>query len=229
MHDIFNWERLMSFFSRIYYFLGINFLFIICNLPVLLFLLFVGISRAGTYLPLFFLCLLPAAPAFCAVLYAMERFVSGIETGAVRDYRNGYVKYFKRAVKSGALQLAVIFMIWTNLNFFTRIAPVFIMAVLFTLLFLSALLLTPNLYFFTVNTELSCLHVFKLALAYTLGKPLAAIGNLGAFGIILLAFELSPGTTVLFMGSIYGFLIAFMNRRIICEMKEKYSEVNRIK
>ena len=115
-------------------------------------------------------------------------------------------------------------MIWTNLNFFTKIVPVFILAVLFTLLFLSALLLTPNLYFFAVNTELSCVNVFKLALAYTLGKPLAAIGNLGAFGIILLAFELSPGTTVLFMGSIYGFLVAFMNRRIIGEMKEKCRE-----
>lgn len=223
-HDIFNWERIMNFFSRIYYFLGINFLFIICNLPVLLFLLFVGISRAGTFLPLFLLCLLPAAPAFSAVLYSMGRFVSGIEAGAVRDYRKGYEKYFKKAVKSGALQLTAIFMIWTNLNFFTRIVPVFLLAVLFMLLFLVVLLLTPNLYFLTVNTELTSPDVCKLALAYTLGKPVAAIGNLATFGIILLAFELSPGTTVLFMGSFYGFLVAFMNRRIILEMKEKYGK-----
>lgn len=221
--DIFNWERLMNFFCRIYYFLGINFLFIISNLPVLLFLLFVGISRVGTYLPLFLLCLLPAAPAFSAVLYACGRIVSGIEAGAVRDYRAGYGKYFKRAVKAGALQLTAIFMIWTNLHFFTGVVPVFALAVLFTLLFLVILLLTPNLYFLTVNTELTCLDVFKLALAYTLGKPVSAIGNLAAFGIMLLAFELSPGTTVLFMGSFYGFLVAFMNRRLIREMKGKSS------
>ncbi len=37
--------------------------------------------------------------------------------------------------------------------------------------------------------------------------------------LILGAFEISAGTTVLFMGSIYGFLVMFMNRRLLQELE----------
>lgn len=47
------------------------------------------------------------------------------------------------------------------------------------------------------------------------------LGNVVALGIILMSFELSAGTTVLFMGSVYGFLVMFMNQRVLNELESQ--------
>ena len=71
LSEFFNVERIMDFCYKIWYFLVINFLFVISNIPVLLFLLLVGGSQIRTYLPLFLLSLAPMAPALSAVMYAL--------------------------------------------------------------------------------------------------------------------------------------------------------------
>ena len=67
--ELFNLERILGFCEKFLYFLKINCLFLLSNLPVLLFFLFVGISQVRIYLPLFLLCLIPAGPAVSAVFF----------------------------------------------------------------------------------------------------------------------------------------------------------------
>ena len=50
---------------------------------------------------------------------------------------------------------------------------------------------------------------------------MAALGNIAALAIVLVAFELSAGTTVLFMGSVYGFLVMFMNQNVMQKLENR--------
>ena len=67
MGELFNIEKVLGICEKICYFFTVNLLFIISNIPVLLFLLFVGAGQIRECLPLFLLCLLPMAPALSAV------------------------------------------------------------------------------------------------------------------------------------------------------------------
>ena len=71
--ELFHIEKILEVCEKILYFLKINLLFLVFNIPVLLFFLFVGISNVREYLPFFLLCLLPAGPAFAAVLFSMRQ------------------------------------------------------------------------------------------------------------------------------------------------------------
>ena len=55
--ELFHIEKILEVCEKILYFLKINLLFLVFNIPVLLFFLFVGISNVREYLPFFLLCL----------------------------------------------------------------------------------------------------------------------------------------------------------------------------
>ena len=129
--EIFHIEKIMGACEKILYFFLINLFFWGSNLPLLLFFLFVGIRQAGTYLPLFLLCAVPAGPALCGVFFSMNRVVRGIETSAWKDYRAGYADAFLKKLGIAAIQLMLIWIFWTNIRFFTVQCPVFPLALLF--------------------------------------------------------------------------------------------------
>ena len=54
-----------------------------------------------------------------------------------------------------------------------------------------------------------------------IAKPVFTLGNIVALLLILAAFEISAGTTVLFMGSVYGFLVMFMNQSVMKKLEER--------
>lgn len=211
----FNGYGVSSLFDKVYYFLGVNFWFVVSNIPLLLFLVFVGGSRIATFLPLFLLCLLPMAPAFSGVLYAMYRLIKGYDLGSMRDYGRGYKGSFWQSVQIGGIQLFLVFILWTNISFFSDTMPFFPVVIVSVILFVIVLLMTPYLYLLVAHYKMKNMEIIKTALALTIGKPVFTVGNVAALGLLLAAFEISAGTTVLFMGSIYGFLIVFMNDRVL--------------
>lgn len=221
MEELFNIEKVLGFCEKVCYFFTINLLFIISNIPILLFLLFVGALQIRECLPLFLLCLLPMAPALSAVMYAMNRLIRGREGNALRDYKNGYTRDFFRKAGLGAGQLLFILMCWTNIEFFAvqfRILP---LAILFILLFAAAVLVTPNLYMLSSRYDMGNMQTAKTAVTLLFAKPVSTLGNIVALFLILAAFEISAGTTVLFMGSAYGFLVMFMNQGVMRQLEEK--------
>ena len=221
MGELFNIEKVLRFCEKICYFFTVNLLFIISNIPVLLFLLFVGAGQIRECLPLFLLCLLPMAPALSAVMYAMNRLIHGTEGRALRDYRKGYCADLGQKAKLGAGQLLVILVCWTNIEFFSVQIRILPLAVLFIILFAAAVLVTPNLYLLISRYEMSNLQIARTAVTLLVAKPIAALGNIAALGVVLAAFEISAGTTVLFMGSVYGFLVMFMNQSVMRQLEER--------
>lgn len=221
MEELFNIEKVLGFCEKVCYFFMVNLLFISSNIPVLLFLLFAGAGQIRECLPLFLLCLLPMAPSLSAVMYAMNRLIQGTNGNALRDYKKGYASDFLRKVGLGTGQLLVILICWTNLQFFAvqfRILP---LAILFILIFAAAVLVTPNLYMLASRYEMGNMQTAKTAVTLLFAKPVFTLGNVVALLLILAAFELWAGTTVLFMGSAYGFLVMFMNQSVMRQLENK--------
>ncbi len=221
MGELFNIEKVLGFCEKVCYFFIVNLLFLVSNIPVLLFLLFIGTAQIRECLPLFLLCLVPMAPALSAVMYAMNRLISGTETGALRDYWKGYSSGFLQKAGMGAVQLLLILMFWTNIEFFSIQIRILPLAVIFVVLFVLTVLVTPNLYMLASRYEMSSLQTAKTAAVLLIAKPVLTLGNLAAFGLMLAVFEIAAGTAVLFMGSVYGFLVMFMNQGVMRELESK--------
>lgn len=210
-----NWGKVSRGFDCVMYMLGVNLCFLAGNAMLLLFLLFVGISQAGTYLPLFLVCLLPMAPALSAVFYAMNRYLEKKDSGAFKDYRKGWKSGLFLSLKAGVLQLAFVFILWTNIRFFSKVSYGYISVVVSTVLLVLILLMTPNLYYLTGVYEMRLYGAVKAALTVTIGKPGTTLGGAAALLLLLAVFEVIPGLAVFFFAGVYGLLVVFMNRRFI--------------
>ena len=217
--EIFHIEKIMGACEKILYFFLINLFFWGSNLPLLLFFLFVGIRQAGTYLPLFLFCVIPAGPALCGVFFSMNRVVRGIETSAWKDYRTGYADAFFRKLGAAAVQALLVWIFWTNLRFFTVQCPVFPLALLFLLLFAVVLLMTPDLYLLASRYEMGLRDIFKGALVLCIGQPLLTLGNTVLLAFALMLVEIQAGISILFVVSLYGFVVVLINQKIFRMME----------
>ena len=117
--------------------------------------------------------------------------------------------------------MLVIIMCWTNIEFFTLQVRIFPFTIIFMILFAAAVLVTPNLYMLASRYEMKNIQIAKTAVTLLIAKPVSALGNIVALGVVLAAFEISAGTTVLFMGSVYGFLVMFMNQSVLRKLASK--------
>lgn len=158
--------------------------------------------------------LLPVPPAFSAVLYCMGRQLRGTEVRAFKDYKKGYRADFLLKLKLGAVQLFAIFVLWTNTKYLSEYG-LGVVSMLFFVAFIFTIVLTPNLYLFASRYDMKLLDIVRVAVIITVTRPVCTLGYIAAFCFMLMLFELSAGTTVLFMISGYGFLIAFMSRPIL--------------
>lgn len=215
LSEVFNVEKALDICNKIWYFFLINLLFMISNLPILLVVLFVGMDQLRLYLPLVFLALTAMAPALSAVMYAMNRLLAGTERGAWKDYWRRYRSGFWQKLRLGFVHMFLLLVFWTNIEFFTLQVPILPLAVLFVLLFAAAVLVTPELYLFASRYEMTNLQLARAAVIVTIARPIATLGNVAAFAFLLAAFEVAAGVTVLFMASLYGFLVVFMSRKIL--------------
>lgn len=224
MGELFNLEKILNACDRFLYFLKINFFFLLFNIPVLMFFLFQGISQIRTYLPFFLLCMLPAAPALCAVFFSMNRLLHNQDTTAWKDFMTGYKDSWGKKIALGAIQAMLVWMFWTNVEFFSIQIPVFPLMVIFIILFAFALIITPDLYLLASRYEMKILDYLKGALVMSVTKPVLTLGNIAVLAFVLMLLEIRAGTVVLFMASIYGFIVVFMSRNVIREIDEKAKE-----
>lgn len=212
--EVFNVEKFMGACERILYFLQINLFFWVSNIPMVLFFMFVGISQVRIYLPLFLLCVIPAGPALCGVFFAMNRVVRGTETSAWKDYRAGYADSFRKKLGIAAIQALAVWILWTNIQFFSIQCPVFPLVLLFGVLFAVILVMTPDLYLLASRYEMGLKDIFKGALVLCIGQPILTFGNTVLLAAALMLLEIQPGISILFVVSLYGFVVIFINQKI---------------
>lgn len=219
MKEYINMENLMGACNYVFYFLVLNFCFVICNLPILLYFLSVGMTGMGTYLPLLLICLIPVGPALCALFHCMFRLIKNRDLKVLRDYIYGYKRNFMQAVKLASVQVILVFLFVNNISLFTESYPNLFLVILFTILFVLLLFMTPYLYFMTARYEMRSLNIFKGALTIVFTKPVLSICSGFCFLFVLMLFEITAGTTVLFISSIYAFLIVVCNKKLINQLE----------
>ncbi len=221
LNEVFRMEKLVAFYERIFYFLLINLLFLLFNLPMLLFFLFVGMNKVIAYLPLFLTCMIPFFPALSAVYYAMLKVVKGTEVSPIKDFWKGYRSDWLQKLRLSCLHLLTVFILVSNIQFFSKSIVVLPLVIFFCVLLLGAFLIIPNLYLLASRYQMGNFALLKAALILTVTRPIYTLGSAVAFLIILLLLELAAGITVLFVASVYGFLVVFMSRQLLDSLEQK--------
>lgn len=216
-----NMDRILGMCERLMYFLGTNLCFLIGNIPVLLFFLFVGISQVRTYLPLFMLTMVFFGPALSATFYCMNRFMDKTESGVFKNFWHSYKSDWLQRFGLSAAQMLVILILWTNVEFFRYEIPFLPLSIFFLILFVIVLCLTPTLYLLSSRYQMKNLEILKSSVILFFTKPLTALGNVAALAVMLMFLEIQPGTAVLFIGSAFALLSSFMTRRYLTPLENQ--------
>lgn len=218
MNHMFNLENINHFFYYVFYFLILNLFFMLCNIPLVFFMLFIGISKIFTYLPLFLVSCIPLAPSFTVLLYCTGKIVRNTDIGVFRDIAKGIKLNVLQSLLIGVLQLLFIFMLYINLSFFSKInLIVFCLFLCITLIFA---FITPFIYIIISRFSMKTFSVLRVAFILIFKKPFITISNIFVFAFSLILFELSPGTTVIFISSIMAVLLSFLTKKIIDDLEE---------
>lgn len=219
MSEIFNLEKIFDVFNYIFSFFALNLLFMFFNIPVILFFLFVGISNIFNYFPLFLLCLLPTVPSFNILIYCVNKFFKNKDLNIISDFKKGFLLSFKQSIFIWAVELLLILALYSNIRFFKVAFNNTLLSCLFVGLLLLLILMTPFISLLVSLFSIKTLDIFKNSFILIFTRPILAITNILLLLMSLVLFEISPGTTVLFIASILSFMFVFANKTLIKELE----------
>ena len=70
------------------------------------------------------------------------------------------------------------------------------------------------------------LPIIRSAFVLAFTRPLLTISNILLFAVSLVIFEIIPGTSILFIVSIFAFLLVFANRQLLAELEQQSKATN---
>lgn len=219
LKEAFDWEKVTAFLQSAYYAVVVSLLFLVCNMPVFWYFSWYGVENIGTHLPFFLCLLLLLPPSLTAAFSCMDKLINNKERYPFADYFRFYVRNFLPSISIGVLQLGLIFILVTNIRFFSQYESMFPLCVIFGILLFLVILITPNLYLLCMKFKSQNLELFKNAIAILIGRPGMTLGNTAAFLVSLVLFEITSGNALLLLGGVYTFLIVFMNRNLMSELE----------
>lgn len=224
MSEFFNLEKLLNFFNYIFCFFMLNIFFSILNIPVILFFLFVGLSNITTYLPLFLVSLIPFGASFTALLYCMRKLVKYKDLDLFSDFVKGLKYNWKQSTLMWCGELFLIFLLSFNLRIFSTVYYSLPLTCVFIVLMVLTLLTTTYIFVLISRFSMGSMDILRASVILTFTKPVVSIGNIVIFLFSLMLFEISPGTTVIFMASIVSYLIMFLNKNLLESLETKSSQ-----
>lgn len=224
MSEFFSLEKILAVFNYIFWFFMLNLFFSILNIPVILFLLFVGLRNITTYLPLFLISLIPFGASFTALLYCMRRLVKYKDLDLLGDFIRGLKYNWKQSTLIWCGELFLIFLLSFNLKLFSTTFHSLVLSCIFVGLLGITFLTTTYIFVLISRFSMSSMEILRASAILTFTKPLISVGNIIIFLFSLMLFEISPGTTVIFIASIVSFLVMFLNRNLLESLEEKSNQ-----
>lgn len=218
MSNFFNIQKIMTFFNYIFWLFILNLVFLVLNIPLVSFFMSVGISNIGTYLPLFLLLAIPFGPSLAMLLYCTNKLVKNKDLDIIQDIKLGFKLNFKQSLTVWCLELAIIFILHTNIRFFSRYS--IILTGVFVLLSIVLLLITPYLFMLISKFSMSTKNIVTNSIILVFTRPLITFANILCCVATLIFFEITPGTAFLFLGSLLTFLISYSNKFLLNELEE---------
>lgn len=217
MNNIFNIDKLMNFFNYTFTFLILNLFFLLCNIPLLLFIIFIGISNISTYLPLFLILSIPIGPSFTTLIYCTGKLIRNKDINLISDIIRGFKINFKQSLLVWIVVSVLILVLYTNISFFSNYSTA--LTIIFYILSLLLILVTPYIFILISRFSMNLIDIVKISLVLTFTRPLITISNIFAFAFALVIFEISPGTSVLFIGSVSAYIISYCNKALLEELE----------
>lgn len=219
MNENFNLKKLFDWFDYIFYFFSLNLFFLILNIPIVWFIMFVGISKASTYLPLFLLCLIPTGTSLTAMLYCMGKLLRDKSLNVFQDFIKGIKLNLKQSLFFWLSELIIIFILYFNIKFFSTVNYNLILIGIFIFISILIATTTPYIYILMSRFSMKNIDLLKTSLILTFTRPLMTVSNILICLVSLLLFEMVPGAMCLFIFSIFTFLLSYINRALISQLE----------
>lgn len=216
----FNLQKVLNAFNYVFWFFCLNTFFLIFNLPLILFFIFIGLEGIFTYLPLFLLTLLPLMPSLTVLFYCMGKLIREKDLDLFHDICKGLKLNFKQSLLIWSGELILILILVSNIRFFTLYKFNLFLTCIFIALSILLLIITPYIFVLISRFSIKSYDLIKNSLILAVTRPILSITNILIILACFVLFEITPGTTVLFVSSIFSFLILFCNKPVL-EYMEK--------
>lgn len=170
------------------------------------------------------LCLpVVTAPGATAALFGLAKKIADGEPAGLRDLANGFRRYFAPATKVGAFTLAVLFMIWVNVDFYSHLAgratlPGMLLAAVMIWSAGFLLLMHVHIYPLVVAGERGLAATLRKSALLTLDNPGFTIGIAIQAASVAVICLLTGVGLVLMLASLLAVLFATGHR----ELMKKY-------
>lgn len=219
-NNFFNFEKIFDAFNYVFLFFLLNIFFMLFNIPAILFFIFIGISNIFEYFPLFLLCLIPVIPTFTVLLYCMNKIILNKDLNILKDFKNGLKLNFKQSFLIWFNELIIILILYFNINFFSTIRYNIILICLFSAIGIILLLVTPFIFILISRFKMTNIELLKNSFILCFTRPILTITNLLLLILMFILFEITPGTAVLFIFSLFSFLLMFINKSLLRELED---------
>lgn len=224
MKEVFNMEKLFSIFNYVFWFFILNIFFMILNFPLIFFILSVGIDNIHNYFPLFLLCLIPLLPSLTVLIYCMNKLIRNKDLNLIKDFVNGIRLNFCQSISIGCGELVLILILYSNIKFFSSFRVGIFLNLIFVTLLIGIILVTPYIYILISRFSMKSFDIIKASLILTFTKPMITLTNLSIIILPFILFQANPGVTILFISSIFTFLLSFSNKSLLDELESSINK-----
>ena len=220
MKDYFNIERLMTYCNYVFYFLCINLLCVVLNIPLFLFIIFIGIKQIPVYFPLFLICCIPIPVSFCACFYCMSKFLKNKDLNIFKDFIKGIKYSFFQSTFIGIIYLIIIFILYTNIKYSIdnnlNINLLFFFIILLSFILLSSINSLLLISKFSIKTT----QILKYSFIITFTKPTLTLANGFCFVFGIYIFTIYPIQMFFFLFSLISFFVYIINKHFLSYLEE---------
>lgn len=199
------------------YFLLVNFLF------VFVWIISAQAGAQGFNLPLI-ITALPIGPAFAALFSVMGKLIRDKDLNVTKDFFQAYKKNFKEALFFWGIIITMLTIIYIDLVVIK--AKLNFPALSITLIVIGVSIISMAFYIFPIISRfyLRIRDVIKLSFIYSVRKIHITLSCwVILIGLVLMQTKL-PGIMLLFMWSIFGYLIMFLQVPMLKELQEKITK-----
>ena len=225
-NNFFNFEKIFDAFNYVFWFFLLNLIFMLFNIPILLFILFIGISYLFNYFPLFLICLLPTMPSLTILLYCMNKIIVNKDLNIIKDFTNGFKLNFKQGFIIWFFEVIIFLTLYFNIRFFSTIKYNLILVCIFYGITTILIAVTPFIFILLSKFKMKSIDLLRTSFILCITRPILSITNLLLFVIMLILFEITPGTTILFISSLLSFSLMFINKSLLTELEDLSKEQN---
>lgn len=216
----FNLEKLLNLFNIIFYFITLNFLCAVLNIPFIFFIFFIGFDKIFTYFPLFLVCLLPFGTTLSTIFYCMNKYIKNKGIYVFKDFFKGLKSCFFQSIFIWSIQLIFYFILYFNIKFFSIAKPSILIVCFFASITIIILLTTPYIYLLISKFKMTSFQIVKSSLILAFTNPIITISNSLSFLFILILFGFNPPIVSLVIFSLLGFIICFNSKNLLNSLEK---------